>query len=270
MATKTDAQRKAAAASGKEEKVGSTVDRIVEEGTPRLERRWDDLLATGAVAGLEVGIGVLALLVVEDATGSTLLAGLAFSFGFLALLLGHSELFTEGFLVPVTVVAAGAARLRDMFRFWVGSAVANLAGGWVITYIAIKAYPDLGPTAIESARHFIDMGITVRSFCLAVLAGSVITLMTRMHNGTDSMGIRVFVSVFAGFLLAGLQLAHSILDSLLIFAALHTGQAPFGYADWLGWVGWAALGNMVGGIGLVSGLRLIRSRDLIAEHRTRS
>ena len=43
----------------------------------------------------------------KHATGSLLLGSVAFSVGFVALLLGHSELFTEGFLVPVTTVAAG-------------------------------------------------------------------------------------------------------------------------------------------------------------------
>jgi formate/nitrite transporter FocA (FNT family) len=70
---------------------------------------WPELLLTAAAAGTEVALGVLALLAVQQATGSPLLAGLAFSVGFIALLLGHSELFTEGFLVPVTVVAAGEA-----------------------------------------------------------------------------------------------------------------------------------------------------------------
>ena len=40
-------------------------------------------------------------------------------------------------------------------------------------------------------------------------------------------------------------------------AGLQTGHAPCGYLDWLGW---AVLGNMVGGIGLVTLLRLVRSR----------
>ena len=45
--------------------------------------------------------------------------------------------------------------------------------------------------------------------------------------------------------------------SLNMFAALHSG-APFGYLDWLRLMFWAALGNMVGGIGLVSMLRLVQ------------
>ena len=216
---------------------------------------------------MEVSLGVLALLVVKHDTGSQLLAGLAFSFGFVALLLGHSELFTEGFLVPVTVVVAKAARVRDLARFWVGSLVGNLLGGFLLCWVMMRAYPDLHATAITAATPFVDAGITLRAFCLAVLAGSAITLMTRMQNGTDSMPVRVFVSVFAAFILAGLGLAHSVLDSLLIFCALHTGHAPFGYLDWLGWLGWTVLGNMVGGIGLVTLLRLVRSRELLAAHR---
>jgi formate/nitrite transporter FocA (FNT family) len=250
-----------------EEELGNAVDRIVSEGSPRLQRPLLDLLATGLVAGLEVSLGVVALLFVVHATGSQLIGGLAFSFGFVALLLGRSELFTEGFLVPLTVVAAGEARMRDVLRFWLGSAVGNLAGGWFLMWIAMRAYPELHGQAIESARVFIDHGTTLQALCLAVLAGSVITLMTRMHNGTDDMGVRVFASVFTAFILAGLGLAHSILESLLIFGALHTGHAPFGYGDWAGWFGWTVLGNMIGGIGLVTTLRLVRSRELLAAHR---
>jgi formate/nitrite transporter FocA (FNT family) len=250
-----------------EEELGNAVDRIVGEGAPRLQRPLVDLLATGIVAGLEVSLGVVALLVVVHATGSQLIGGLAFSFGFVALLLGRSELFTEGFLVPLTVVAAGEARMRDVLRFWVGSAVGNLAGGWVLMWIAMSAYPQLHGQAVQSARVFIEHGMTLQALCLAILAGSAITLMTRMHNGTDDMGVRVFASVFTAFILAGLGLAHSILESLLIFGALHTGHAPFGYADWAGWFGWTVLGNMIGGIGLVTMLRLVRSRQLLAAHR---
>ena len=81
---------------------------------------WREVLSTGLAGGLEVATGVLALLAVLAETGSHLLAGLAFSIGFVALLLARSELFTEGFLVPVTaVVARNQSRIltnRDLNR----------------------------------------------------------------------------------------------------------------------------------------------------------
>ncbi|HET9692268.1 MAG TPA: formate/nitrite transporter family protein [Acidimicrobiales bacterium] len=266
-AADTPAQRVAAEDPAGEGPLADAFDRIVLEGAPRLQRRLPDLLATGVVAGVEVSLGVLALLAVENATGSPLLGGLAFSFGFIALLLGHSELFTEGFLVPVAVVAAGEASVWQMLRFWAGTAVANLAGGWLLTLIAMQAYPQLHHTAIEAGTYFIDTGYTARSLCLAIVAGATITLMTRMTNGTDSMPARLIAVVASAFLLAGLKMSHSILESLLIFSSLHAGATSFGYADWAGWFAWTVLGNVMGGIGLVTLLRLVRSRRMLARHR---
>jgi formate/nitrite transporter FocA (FNT family) len=257
----------AATGSPREEPLERTFDRIVEEGLPRLQRKGVDLVANGAVAGIEVAFGVLALLVTEEETGSHLLAGLAFSIGFIALRLGQSELFTEGFLVPVTVVAAGEARVRALLRLWVGTLAGNLLGGWIVVWLVSRAYPELQATAVQTAGYYIDAGINVRSFALAVLGGSAITVLTRMHNGTDDEGPKLLASVAIAFLLAGTRLFHSVLDSLLAFAALDTGHAGFGWADWAGWFAWAVAGNLVGGLVLTSALRLVRSRGRVIDHR---
>ena len=241
--------------------------RLVSEGDERLARPLPEQIVTGLLAGLEVGTGVLALLAVEHATGSKLLAGLAFSVGFLALLLARSELFTESFLVPVTAVAAKHGRVRDLARLWGVTLVANLVGGWIVMALVMTAFPELHETAIESARHFVEPGWTLRTLSLAILAGSTITLMTRMQNGTDEMVGKIAAAIAGAFLLAGLQLFHSILDSLLIFAALHTGEAGFGYADWLSFLALSLIGNAIGGLGLVTLLRLIRSRTLLEKER---
>jgi formate/nitrite transporter FocA (FNT family) len=94
-----------------------------------------------------------------------------------------------------------------------------------------------------------------------------ITLMTRMQHGTDAVIGKIAAAIAGAFLLAGLQLFHSILDSLLIFGALITGDAPFGYPDWLLWFGYTVVGNIVGGLVLVTLLRLLRSKDRLQEER---
>ncbi len=105
---------------------------------------------------------------------------------------------------------------------------------------------------MESASHYVDAPLNAESLALAVLAGMAITLMTRMQHGTDSMPAKIAAAVAGAFLLAGLQMFHSILDSLLIFGALLSGGTPFGYADWLSWFGYTVVGNIVGGLGLVT------------------
>lgn len=251
----------------REDKIDDALLRIIDEGIPRLKRGWIDLLATATMAGIEVGFGVVAYLVVEEATGSQLLAGLAFSIGFIALLLGHSELFTEGFLVPVTVLVAGKATWRDLARFWTGTLVGNLIGGLVVGWLISHAYPRLHETANVAASNYIQAGLSVRTLCLAFLAGGAITLLTRMHQGTDEDVPKVLASIGIAFLLAGGGLFHSVLDSVLAFTALASGSAPFSYLDWLGWVWWVLLANIAGGLLLTTLLRLVRSRQRLLEIR---
>jgi formate/nitrite transporter FocA (FNT family) len=250
-----------------EDELEDAFTRMVGEGTQRLHRSWREVLVTGFFGGTEVAMGVLAYLSVLNVTHQPLVAGLAFSIGFLALLLGRSELFTEGFLVPVTTVAAKRASLRQLSKLWVGTLIANLVGGFAIMWLIVTSFPQLQAQTVESASHFATAPISAKTLALAVLGGMVITLMTRMQHGTDSVPGKIAAAVAGAFLLAGLQMFHSILDSLLIFGALLTGNAPFGYLDWLGWFSYTVTGNAVGGLGLVTLLRLLRSKDRLSEER---
>ncbi len=251
-----------------EDEIDDAFTRMIAEGTQRLNRSWPEVLVTGFFGGTEVALGVLAYLSVLRATNDSLLAGIAFSVGFLALLLGRSELFTEGFLVPVTTVAAGRARFRQLLKLWSGTLVANLVGGWVLMWLIMTGFPQLNAQAVESGTHFATAPVSVQTMALAVLGGMAITLMTRMQHGTDSMPAKIAAAIAVAFLLAGLQLFHSILDSLLIFGALCAGSASFGYLDWLGWFGYTVVGNAVGGLVLVTMLRGVRSKKRLHQERS--
>src|SRR3954464_10514103 len=173
-----DAGDESGESSVNEQEVEDTLQRTVEEGKRRLNRNWAPLIATGLVGGIDVATGVLALLVVEAETGNKMLAGLAFSIGFIALAMARSELFTEDFLVPVGTVIARQAPLRALFRLWGATAAGNLAGGWVFTLLIIAGFPSVEKTAADAGAYYVDLGIGWRSFALALLGGSVITLMT--------------------------------------------------------------------------------------------
>lgn len=263
----TSQRRLGATDSPLEDNLEAAFTRLVDEGSQRLHRTWREVLVTGFFGGTEVAMGVLAYLAVLHATDNQLLAGLAFSIGFLALLLGRSELFTEGFLVPVTAVAAKRARAAQLGKLWSGTLVANLAGGWILMGLIMTGFPDLGEQAAESARHYIEAPLSAQSVALGLLGGMAITLMTRMQHGTDSMPAKIAASVAFAFLLAGVGLFHSVLDSLLAFGALIAGQAGFGYLDWLGWFGYTAVANIAGGLGLVTLLRLLRSKERLEDER---
>jgi formate/nitrite transporter FocA (FNT family) len=249
-----------------EDELERSFEAVVTEGAERLHRTARAVLVTGLFGGIEVSVGIMVMLAVLHETGNHLLAGVAFAIGLIAIYLAHSELFTEDFLMPIAAVVSRDGRLRDLGKLWIGTLAANLVGGAIMMWIVTRAFPEWSATLAESAEHFVHAPLNLQSICLAVLGGSTMTLLTRMQQGTDSPVARIVACVGAAFLLAGLQLFHSVLDSLLIFGGIFSG-ADVGIVDWLQWFWYAVLFNIVGGVVLVTSLRLLRTKELVEEER---
>ncbi|MEO7121607.1 MAG: formate/nitrite transporter family protein [Lacisediminihabitans sp.] len=252
--------------SAVEDELHEAFDNVVDGGAERLHRPLRTILITGFFGGLEVGLGVMAYLAVLAQTDDHLLAGLAFGIGFIALLLAHSELFTENFLLPIAAVVAREASVAKLGKLWSGTLIANLVGGWIFMWLIVQAFPQWHSTLMTAGEHFALSPLSLQTAVLGILGGSTITLMTRMQNGTNSDPAKIVAAVAGGFLLAGLSLFHSILDSLLIFGAIQAG-ADISYLQWLGWFGYTLLFNIVGGVLLVTALRLVRTKELVKERR---
>ena len=250
-----------------EPEIEDAFDRLVDEGRDRLSRPLLPVLTTAFVGGLDVGIGVLVYLVVRAETGNALIASAVFPIGFVALLLARSELFTENFLVPVTAVVARKGTPVELVRLWVLSLAANLVGGLVMAGMIVVALPDVRATAVQVGSHYAHLGATWESFFLAVLAGLVITVLTRMQHATDSLGVQIVPAVLLSFVLVGAQLFHSVLDSIFMFTGLFTGTADYGWGEWALALGWSAVGNLVGGLVLVTAVRLLRVGHRVREER---
>ena len=240
--------------------LGTALTSTVDEGRERLNRSWPALLATGTIGGIDVSLGVLASLLLADRTGSDVLGALGFTIGFIALTLGNSELFTENFLVPVAAVATDEDRhWWELGRLWSGTAGMNLVGGVGIAWIALKAFPDLGDIFAEKGAAYAENGVSTAAFASAVLAGVVITVMTWMQKGASSEGGRIVAAIAAGFLLSYGELNHVIVASIEVLGGALSAQPSYGFSAWLEQVWLWALGNAVGGMGLVTVLRLIQA-----------
>lgn len=127
-----------------EEEVVESFRGGADQGAERLHRSWRVLITTGLFGGMEIGLGVLAYLAVLHETDNHLLAGLAFGIGLVALYLAHSELFTEGFLLPILPLSAGRGTMLQLVWLWGVTLVTNLAGGWVFMWLVVQGFPEFG------------------------------------------------------------------------------------------------------------------------------
>lgn len=103
-------------------------ERAGDVGRERLDRSNLDIFITGAIGGMEVSLGGLVAMAVVGASllsipGLDLYAALAlgalvFPVGFMFVIIGRSELFTENFLIPVAAVVRKERTLRSLVQVW--------------------------------------------------------------------------------------------------------------------------------------------------------
>jgi formate/nitrite transporter FocA (FNT family) len=245
-------------------------ERTREEGKRRLERPFLELMSTALAAGFDIVMGVIVLALVtaelHDRFGvnaAHVLGSIGFGIGFVFLVVGRGELFTENFLVPIAGLdRRSAASWRNLAKLWTLSPVFNILAGLVIVVIASThgVLPRGTGTPILDAASKIHANGTLALFLSAVLAGSLINGMTRFVEGSASMGIRVTVSWIAGAILALGNFNHAIVVTLeLMFAKRFGADFPWSFVLGNFWI--AVAGNMVGGIGLVTLNRFTQARS---------
>jgi formate/nitrite transporter FocA (FNT family) len=243
-------------------------DHSVDEGRRRLDRKIVGLLATGSVGGVDVMLGIMALTVVSGALAVALPeqiahvgGSLVFGIGFVLLLIGRSELFTENFLVPVGAVVRGHSTIRQLLRLWGVTMVANVAALLVLALILTQAGlvpPETLKAAGKISDTFASRGL-VSAFLSAVLAGTAMTLLTWNMQAVTNDGARIALALLVGFLLAAPSLNHAIVSVGEMAFGIMSGKAhTAGWIDLLQNFPVAVAGNLVGGLGFVTLTRALQ------------
>ena len=237
-------------------------DRAEDEGQRRLSMPPLEQVATGFIAGVTVVFGIAALGVVvalvEPSLGrgvADLAGALAFGIGVVFLVVGRSELFTENFFDPVAAAIDQERRsgFGPLGRLWVTTLLLNLVGGAVLVGVLSVpgALPDGAPQALLAVAEDIAAKEAVATLARAVLAGALITLLSYMLNAVDTVAARILLAYMVGFLLALGPFDHVVLSALHLLFGIWLGGAV-SYADLVVNLGLATLGNLVGGLLLIT------------------
>jgi formate-nitrite transporter family protein len=237
-------------------------ERTREEGKRRLSRPVLELAATALVGGFDVAFGVAAFALAGGAVDTRsssslarLVGALAFGVGFVFVVVGRSELFTENFLVPIAGLEGRSRRSwLKLGELWVAALVLNLVGGSMLAIVLTSK----GVLAGDSHHELVDLAErlagygTLTSFLSAIVAGALMTLMTWFVEGAaESMGVRILMSWIIGALIVLGTFNHAIVSTIEIVFGMRYG-ADVSIGDLFVNLGLSVGGNLVGGLLLVT------------------
>lgn len=230
---------------------------IRKEGDEELRRSWFALLISAIAAGLTMGFSLIVPGVLKahlpEALWSDLVISMGYATGFLIVVLGRQQLFTENTLTPILPLLHDRSwkTLRRVLRLWgivlAGNVVATLAIAAVIAHSGVFK-PEIQKAFGEISAHAIESSFLTTLF-KAVFAGWLIAIMVWMLPATGSSA--PFVIVLITWLVSMCSLAHIVAGSVDAFYLVLTDVASIGDYVWRFFMP-TLIGNLFGGIALVA------------------
>jgi formate/nitrite transporter FocA (FNT family) len=232
---------------------------IRREGEDELARPSSALFWSGVAAGLSMGFSLVAEAVLESALPQAswrpLVAKLGYTMGFVFVVLGRQQLFTETTLTAVLpfLVAPNRQRFLQVARVWGVVLAANVLGALLF---ALALTPS-GLFSSEERRAMAEIGARALApgpglvLVRGVFGGWLIALMVWLLPA--SAGSRFFVIVVVTWLVGAGQFAHSVAGSVDVLYRLVTGEASAG-EYLLRFFLPVLVGNSLGGVALVAAL----------------
>jgi formate-nitrite transporter family protein len=246
---------------------GDILDRVLEDARDEISRPAVALLLSGIVAGIIIGITPLSVALTKaelpPGGSSGLVSALFYPIGFIAVIIGRGQLFTENTVYPVALVLDSRRHLWPTARLWVVVLAGNLVGATAFAVLAVvaDAVPDEARgEMVEMGRHAAHQPFGT-IFWSAVVGGWLIALVAWLVAGSHWTVGQVLV-IWLVALPVGLgSFAHSVAGSAEILAAALRGAASA--ADYGVWLAAALLGNIAGGVTVVSLLNYgqVRAKD---------
>jgi formate-nitrite transporter family protein len=219
-------------------------------------RRTPHALAfSGFAGGITMGLTGLAVATAKAAlpeNAANFVPYLFYPLGFIAVIIGRAQLFTENTLYPVALILSERKHVWDTLKLWAIVFASNIAGAAAFAVLAVRT-SSLKP---EIADHLAKLGQEALTgsnshfFWSGVIGGWLIALVAWMVSASQWTIGQIAVIWLLAFVVGAGHFAHCIATSGEILAAVFSGHEPFAaYAKWLGL---ATAGNITGGIFIVT------------------
>jgi formate/nitrite transporter FocA (FNT family) len=221
-----------------------------------LKRSSTSLALSGFGGGAFMGLSAMATAIAVALLGTSdhaqMISRMFYPLGFIVVIVGRAQLFTENTLYPVALVLAEKRHFWNTMRLWAVVLPANVAGALAFAVLTALT-PALDERYVDSLSQ---LGLAALAhpasavFWSGVIGGWIIALAAWLVSGSHSVTGSVMLIWMLTFVVGLGNFAHCIASSGEIFVAILAHRAP-----WIAYPEWffpAVLGNICGGVGLVT------------------
>jgi formate/nitrite transporter FocA (FNT family) len=206
----------------------------------------------GAFMGLSALGTAIALVLLAGSPYARFISRMFYPLGFIAVIIGRSQLFTENTLYPVALVLKEKKQFWNTMRLWAIVLPTNVLGAFGFAQLAANTSA-LDPTFVNAISMLGSKAIAhpaATIFWSGVIGGWIIALAAWLVSASHSITGSVMVIWMLTFIIGLGDFAHCIATSSEVFVTILTHHAP-----WIAYPQWfipAVLGNIFGGVGLVT------------------
>jgi len=233
-------------------------ENVLVQAKDEMKRPASDLFWSAVTAGLTIGWSFVGGAYVSALVGPEYrkaAQAVLYPLGFILVIIGRSQLFTENTLQPVIPVLdhPTGETFGKMFRLWGLVLLGNILGA--AAFALLFAHTDVVPAGVSDQMREMSAnamtGSFAQQFYRAIFAGWLIALTAWLVSATAFTGAQIALIWMTTAPIAALDFRHSIAGSVEAFYA-----ASSGLTAWTSAIGRftapAVLGNIVGGVVFVA------------------
>ncbi len=247
---------------------------IRRDGEEELERPTSALAWSGLAAGMSMGFSLVAQAMIRSALPDQpwrpLLVSLGYPLGFLIVIVGRQQLFTENTLTAIIPLLArrNGETLIQVIRLWTIVLIANLAGAHIFAWIAGDTpmfRPEVRDAMLSLGKEAanIDFGTALLR---GIFAGWLIAMVVWMLAAVDTGRIAIILILTYIVGLAGFT--HIVAGSVEVLFPVMVGVKSWEAVAW-GYFLPALIGNIIGGVSLTAAInhaQVVSGMGLDKEH----
>ncbi len=229
---------------------------VLQNAKDELKRTSVSLAISAYAGGIFMGLSALGTAIAVGLLGpgpvAAFCARLFYPLGFIVVILGRAQLFTENTLYPVALVLATRQFFAQTARLWAIVLPMNVLGA--LTFAALVSYTHaLQPKVLDA---LVQLGLdntahpAATVFWSGVMGGWIIATVAWLVSGSHSITGSVMVIFMLTFVVGLGGFAHCIAASGEILAAVLTHHTA--WTSYPRWLLPAVCGNVCGGVGMVT------------------